>query len=117
AEYNAMNEAEAMRALAQHTPEMKQTFSRLAIEYNVNIITGSLPSIENDTLKNIGYICHRNGHVDQYEKIHITPDERKAWGIRGGDTLKVYETDAGRIGVLICYDVEFPELGRLLADQ
>src|SRR5690606_24093566 len=75
------------------------------------------PSIENDTLKNIGYICHRNGHVDQYEKIHITPDERKAWGIRGGDTLKVYETDAGRIGVLICYDVEFPELGRLLADQ
>lgn len=117
AEFNEMNEAEAMRALAQYTPEMKQRFSRLAIEYNVNIITGSLPSLEDDRLKNIGYICHRNGHVDQYEKIHITPDESKAWGIRGGDTLKVYETDAGKIGVLICYDVEFPELGRLLADQ
>ena len=117
AEFNDMNEAEAMRALAQHTPEMKQRFSRLAIEYNVNIITGSLPSLEDDRLKNVGYICHRNGNVDQYEKIHITPDESKAWGIRGGDTLKVYDTDAGKIGVLICYDVEFPELGRILADQ
>lgn len=117
AEFNEMNEAEAMRALAQYTPEMKQRFSRLAIEYNVNIITGSLPSLEDDRLKNVGYICHRNGNVDQYEKIHITPDESKAWGIRGGDTLKVYETDAGKIGVLICYDVEFPELGRILADQ
>ena len=86
---------------------------RLAIEYNVNILTGSLPSLEDDRLKNVGYICHRNCNVDQYEKIHITPDESKAWGIRGGDTLKVYETDAGKIGVLICYDVEFPELGRI----
>jgi predicted amidohydrolase/GNAT superfamily N-acetyltransferase len=117
AEYNNMNEAEAIRALAQHTPEMKETFKKLAISYNVNIITGSLPSIENDELKNIGYICHRNGHIDQYEKIHITPDEHKAWGITGGHTLKVYDTDAGKIGVLICYDVEFPELGRLLAEQ
>lgn len=117
AEFNNMNEAEAMRALAQYTPEMKQTFKKLAIQYNVNIITGSLPSIEDDRLKNIGYICHRNGNIDQYEKIHITPDESKAWGIKGGETLKVYDTDAGKIGILICYDVEFPELGRLLAEQ
>lgn len=117
AEFNNMNEAEAMRALAQYTPEMKQTFKKLAIQYNVNIITGSLPNIEDDRLKNIGYICHRNGNIDQYEKIHITPDESKAWGIKGGETLKVYDTDAGKIGILICYDVEFPELGRLLAEQ
>lgn len=117
AEFNNMNEAEAMRALAQYTPEIKETFKRMAISYNVNIITGSLPSWEDDRLKNIGYICHRNGNIDQYEKIHITPDESKAWGITGGNTLKVYETDAGKIGVLICYDVEFPELGRLLAEQ
>lgn len=34
-----------------------------------------------------------------------------------GKTLKIYETDAGKIGILICYDVEFPELPRLLAEQ
>ncbi len=116
-DFNDLPESEAMRALAGFTPKIKEKFSELAISYNVNIVTGSLPSLEENTLKNIGYLCHRNGHVDQYEKIHITPDETKAWGIRGGNKLQVYDTDAGRVGVLICYDVEFPELSRLLADQ
>lgn len=117
AEFNEMTEADSMRALAKYTPELKKRFRELAIKYNVNIITGSVPSIEGDLLKNVGYLCHRNGSVDQYEKIHITPDESKFWGIRGGTTLKVYDTDAGKIGILICYDVEFPELPRLLAEQ
>jgi predicted amidohydrolase len=37
--------------------------------------------------------------------------------MQGGDQVKVFDTDSGKIGVLICYDVEFPELSRLLADQ
>ena len=115
--FNHLSEAEAMRELAKFTPEIQVRFQELSIRYNVNIITGSLPSIENDSLKNIGYLCHRNGSVDKYEKIHITPDEEKHWGIRGGDRLKVFDTDAGRIGILICYDVEFPELPRLLAEE
>ena len=117
AEFNALTEAESMRALAKYTPELKSRFRDLAIKYNVNIITGSVPSLEGDSLKNVGYLCHRNGSIDQYEKIHITPDESKFWGMRGGTTLKVYDTDAGKIGILICYDVEFPELPRLLAEQ
>jgi len=115
--FNDLPEVEAMRRLAGYTPDIRAKFSELAIKYNVNIITGSLPSIEGTELRNIGYLCHRNGNVDQYEKIHITPDEAKAWGIKGSNVLKVYETDAGRVGILICYDVEFPELARLLADQ
>jgi len=117
AEFNEVSEAEAMRSLAKYTPDFKKRFSELAIRYNVNIITGSVPSIEGDSLKNIGYLCHRNGNVDQYEKIHITPDETKFWGITGGNSLSIFDTDAGKIGILICYDVEFPELARLLADQ
>jgi predicted amidohydrolase len=117
AAFNHLSEADAMRELAKYTPDMKERFQALAISYNVNIITGSLPSIERDGLKNIGYLCHRNGSVDTYEKIHITPDETKHWGIQGGNSLKVFDTDAGRIGILICYDVEFPELARLLAEQ
>ncbi|MEO5499968.1 MAG: bifunctional GNAT family N-acetyltransferase/carbon-nitrogen hydrolase family protein [Ginsengibacter sp.] len=117
AEFNHLSEAESMRALAQYTPEFKKRFGELAIKYNVNIITGSVPSMEGNQLKNVGYLCHRHGLIEQYEKIHITPDEAKFWGITGGDFLKVYETDAGKIGILICYDVEFPELPRLLAGQ
>lgn len=115
--FNKMSEAEAMRALAQFTPEIRKRFRDLAIRYNVNIITGSVPSIEEGSLKNIGFLCHRNGNIDQYEKIHITPDETKFWGIRGGSKLNIFNTDAGKVGILICYDVEFPELPRLMADQ
>jgi predicted amidohydrolase len=37
--------------------------------------------------------------------------------IQGGDTLQVFETDAGKVGILICYDIEFPELGRVMAAE
>ncbi len=117
AQFNHLNEAEAMRALAQYTPEIKDRFLQLALKYNVNIICGSMPSFENNKLRNIGYVCHRSGKLDQYEKIHITPDEARYWGMKGGKIIKAFETDAGIIGVLICYDVEFPELARLLALQ
>ncbi|HVX51568.1 MAG TPA: bifunctional GNAT family N-acetyltransferase/carbon-nitrogen hydrolase family protein [Chitinophagaceae bacterium] len=117
ARYNHLGEAEAMRALAEYTPGIKERFCQLAIRYNVNIITGSLPDIVNGRLYNIGFLCHRNGKVDKYEKIHVTPDEAAFWGMQGGSALQVFDTDAGRVGILICYDVEFPELARLLAEQ
>ena len=52
-----------------------------------------------------------------YEKLHVTPDEIKSWGLNGGKLLNTFDTDCAKIGVLICYDVEFPELSRLMADQ
>jgi len=55
--------------------------------------------------------------MKRFVKLHITPDEKKCWGITGGDEFKVFDTDCGKIGVLICYDVEFPELSRILADE
>ena len=50
-------------------------------------------------------------------KLHITPNERKWWGINGGSTLQAIDTPTCKIGVLICYDIEFPETARYLADQ
>jgi len=116
-EYNNLTEAEAIRGLAKYTEPLKEKFSQLAIAYNANIITGSFPDLRDGKLYNIGYLCHRNGTTKEYQKIHITPGEREAWGMVGGDLLKSYDTDCGKIGILICYDVEFPELPRLLADD
>ena len=117
AEFNSSNEAEAIRGLSKYTEPLKEKFSQLAIAYNSNIITGSFPVMRDDKLYNIGFLCQRNGTIEEYQKLHITPDERKAWGLVGGDSLKVFDTDCGKIGILICYDVEFPELPRLLAEQ
>jgi len=117
AKYNHLSEPEAIRKLASYTEEIKQRFLKLAISYNVNIITGSMPYLENEHLYNVGFLCRRNGTFEMYEKLHVTPDEEKFWGLNGGNKLKIFETDCGPIGILICYDVEFPELPRLLAQD
>lgn len=117
ADHNHLPESEAIRELAKFTPVIVQKFSELAITYNINIITGSMPEIKDELLYNVGYICKRDGSKDRYEKLHVTPDEAKVWGMQGGNELKTFDTDCGKIGVLICYDSEFPELSRILAEE
>lgn len=117
AQSNHLSEPEAIRNLATYTEEIVQQFSNFSISYNINIITGSMPEIKNDKLYNVGYLCKRDGTIERYEKIHVTPDEAKVWGLQGGNQLKTFDTDCGKVGVLICYDSEFPELSRLLADE
>ncbi|MBW7870203.1 MAG: bifunctional GNAT family N-acetyltransferase/carbon-nitrogen hydrolase family protein [Flavobacteriia bacterium] len=117
APYNDLPEHEAMRKLAELTEPIKKKLSEYAISYNVNIIAGSMPTVEDGQIFNTSYLLHRNGKTDSYQKIHITPNEQKYYGFTGGEKIKVFDTDCGKIGLLICYDVEFPELPRLLADQ
>ena len=117
AENNHLSTPEAIRELAKHTAEMVQRFSKLAISYNINIITGSMPEMVDGKLHNAGYLCRRDGTMERYEKLHVTPDEAKVWGMVGGNQIVAFDTDCGKIGILICYDVEFPELSRILADE
>ena len=117
AENNHLSESEAIRELAKHTESIVQKFSGFAITYNINIITGSMPEVKDDLLYNAGYLCKRDGSIERYEKLHVTPDEAKVWGLQGGTQLKAFDTDCGKIGILICYDSEFPELSRILADE
>lgn len=117
APFNKLSERDSMIELAKLTEEIKMKISDLAISYNVNIISGSMPVFENNELYNVSYLLHRDGRTDEYRKIHITPNERKYYGMKGGNEIRVFDTDCGKIGLVICYDVEFPELPRILADQ
>ncbi|MGE0490179.1 MAG: GNAT family N-acetyltransferase [Vulcanimicrobiota bacterium] len=108
----------AIDHLTDYTERIRDLFHRLAIKFNVNIIAGSHPTkVEEGHIRNICYICLRDGSVYTQPKIHPTPDERYWWNIEGGDDLDAIPTDCGPIGVLICYDSEFPELARHLTDQ
>jgi predicted amidohydrolase/GNAT superfamily N-acetyltransferase len=117
ADYNHLSESDAIRELAKFEEPIRKKFQEFAISYNINIITGSMPKVENGKLYNVGFLCKRDGTSEMYAKIHITPNEIAHWGMTGGDKIQVFNTDCGKIGIVICYDVEFPELSRLLADQ
>ena len=116
-QFNQGNPAEAIRGLAQFTDDMLDALLELAVSYNTNIIAGSMPVYQDQELYNVTFLCRRDGTIDSQYKLHITPDERAYWGMRGGQDLKVFDSDVGKIGILICYDVEFPELSRILADR
>ena len=108
----------AIDHLTDYTERIRNLFHRLAIKFNINIIAGSHPTkIEEGHIRNICYVCLRDGSIYTQPKIHPTPDEVYWWNIEGGDELDVIPTDCGPIGVLICYDSEFPELARYLTDQ
>lgn len=118
AEFNSLSYLDAIKGLAAFARPIRDRLIKLAMEYNVNIIGGSIPVLdEQGTLQNVCYLCRRDGTCEAVHKIHPTPSEQQIWGMRGGNTLRTFETDAGRIGILICYDVEFPELPRLLAEE
>ncbi len=109
---------EAIDRLTEYTERIVETFKVLAIEYNINIIAGSHPTkTAEGRIHNVTYVCLRDGSVHEQAKIHPTPNERFWWNIEGASKLQVINTDCGPIGVLICYDAEFPELARHLVNQ
>ena len=108
---------EGMRRLAELAEPFMQLMSRMAKEYGLYIVAGSHPMQIDGALQNVCPIFAPDGSCNLQPKLHITPSEKRYWGISGGNDLRVIATPKARIGVLICYDAEFPETARYLADQ
>lgn len=113
----ALSPQEGMKRLSEYTPKVAELLSSLARRFGLTVIGGSHPLRHNGRLLNVSHICLPSGQTVLQPKIHITPNERRWWGISGGQTLSAIETPKAKIGVLICYDIEFPEAARFLADQ
>lgn len=107
--------AESMRWLAEQGARYLELFQRMAIRYDVNIIAGSHPVRGQDSeLLNTAYVFLRDGAVHRQAKLHPTVDEAERWQVRGGDSLRVIDTDCGLVGVMVSTDAEFPEVARHL---
>ncbi len=115
--FAAQPPAEAVRSLSGFTSRYLTFFTQMAVKYNVNIVGGSHLTVEGDALYNIAYLFRRDGTLGKQYKLHITPDERKWWGVTGGSRVEVFDTDRGKIAIQICYDVEFPEMTRIAVEQ
>lgn len=108
-------EAKLANQLADLTQQYVDLFSNLARKNKVHVIAGSHLCRENGKLHNISFLFDREGRASKQYKIHITPVEKELWNVAGGDTVEIFDTDCGKVCILICYDIEFPELSRIAA--
>ncbi|HLB01120.1 MAG TPA: GNAT family N-acetyltransferase, partial [Bacteroidota bacterium] len=107
----------AVRKLAEFTPQYLEFFCKMAIKYDINIIGGTHFSLEEGHLYNVAYLFRRDGSICKQYKLHVTPNERRWWGVEPGDSVEVFDTDKGKINIQICYDIEFPELSRIAVEK
>ncbi|MGF6690821.1 putative amidohydrolase [Metapseudomonas resinovorans] len=89
----------------------------IAAKLGVYLQPGSLPVRDADGLyRNRAWLFGPGGELGFQDKLIMTRFEREQWGIAAGQGLKVFDTALGRLGILICYDNEFPMLARTLAE-
>lgn len=107
----------AVRKLAEMTPQYEQLFRDLAIRHNLYIIGGTHPvADEEGKVYNTAHLFTPHGKVFHQRKVHLTRSEKGPYQISRGNEFCVFETDFGKIAILVCYDVEFPEAARIIAE-
>ncbi|HEV7415336.1 MAG TPA: carbon-nitrogen hydrolase family protein, partial [Tianweitania sediminis] len=99
-------------------PRWLELCESLARQHGVVLQPGSAPVLDHDgQYRNRVWLFGPDGRIGHQDKQIMTRFEREQWGIAAGeDGLKAFDTHLGRLGILICYDNEFPMLGRRLAD-
>ncbi|MBA3460289.1 MAG: GNAT family N-acetyltransferase [Deltaproteobacteria bacterium] len=101
------------RRLNEFTGRYNEFFTRMAMKYDVNIIAGTHLTVEFDKLFNIASLFRRDGSIEKQYKLHVSPSELRWWGVSPGDDVRVFDTDRGKIAILIGDDIVFPELARI----
>lgn len=106
-------EALPIGELPSFTEQYEALFRKLATDTGMHLIGGTHIIRDGDRLYNTAYLFYPDGRIGTQRKLHITPTEVKEWDMAAGDALQVFDTDKGRIAILICYDIEFPEIVRM----
>lgn len=109
--------ARQLDAVAGMELEVAGLHRDLARRHGVYILAGSQPArVAAGVYRNRARLASPNGLDSHQDKVVMTRFERERWGVSGGTELRVFATTLGRIGVAICYDVEFPLLVRRLVE-
>ncbi|TBL80317.1 carbon-nitrogen hydrolase family protein [Paenibacillus thalictri] len=114
---DASGVALSINELPDFTEQYIELFSGLAKTTGMHLIGGTHIIEEGGRLYNTAFLFYPDGTIGQQRKLHITPSEVKEWHMAAGDKLHVFDTAKGRIAMLICYDIEFPEIVRMAKAQ
>ncbi len=101
-------------ALAQFHDGFVETYAALARQHGVAILAPSLPVKTGAAVHNRAYLFTPHGHGFQ-EKRQMTRFEKESWNIAGGNELKIFDLGEAKIGIAICYDIEFPLIAHAMA--
>lgn len=102
-----------------------KTISNLARTNNVYILAGSIPEKENDKLFNTSYLFDRTGKIiAKHRKMHLFDIDvkdkisfKESDVLTAGNEFTIADTEFGKIGIGICYDIRFPELARVMVEK
>ena len=103
--------------------EIWQKLSQLAASHQVYLSAGSVPELAGDKVYNTAYVFDRQGRqIAKHRKVHLFDIDveggqsfRESDTLSAGDSVTVFDTEFGKVGLCICFDFRFPELGRLMA--
>ena len=106
---------EAMQTLLD---DFLALYRQLAEKHRVIIQAGTFPvEIAPNVYRNRAWLFNPDGSCDFQEKLMMTRFENEQWHIQAGTEIKVFETDIGKLGIVVCYDSEFPHFARQMAEQ
>jgi predicted amidohydrolase len=109
----------SLRAVSNRIPEADALHAKLAQEFGVHILAASAPVFDpalGVRPVNRARFFAPDGSMAHQDKQIMTRFEREEWGVVAGGPLQLFDTALGKIGILICYDSEFPLLGRAMAE-
>lgn len=101
---------------AERAGEWVNQFRHMAHIHNCHIVAGSGPVRTDKGVVNRSWLIAPDGSTDHQDKLLLLPYEREEMGLIAGDDLRLFDTALGKIGLLICYDSEFPLQARALCD-
>ncbi|MBP2632796.1 MAG: putative carbon-nitrogen hydrolase family protein [Firmicutes bacterium] len=100
----------------QDGQETRAFLSALAKQYNINIVGGSIASRIDKQIYNTNYTFNRQGkEISTYNKIHLFSPSKENQVFSAGNQLSIFTLDGVKCAVIICYDIRFCELARMLA--
>lgn len=97
----------------------------LARENNIYILAGSIPEKEDGHLFNTSYLFDKSGNITaKHRKMHLFDIDvkgkitfKESDVLTAGNEFTIAETEFGKVGIGICYDIRFPELARIMAQK
>lgn len=107
----------ALHEVARWKPAVDAAHAELAARHGVHILGASGPVFLGPRPVNRATLYGPEGIIGHQDKQIMTRFERETWDVVAGQGLRVFDTDLGRIGVVICYDSEFPLLARSLVES